>query len=119
MNGQHVILKGGNVTGHSSLIVILPEKNVALYMSNNDDNPYVSIDVYEAFMNHYYPRKTEVSKPTYSAISERQAKAYAGLYKTRVWRPWDYGFLFEREISYGNSFRQAYAENDPPFIVRR
>ncbi|WP_098748458.1 serine hydrolase [Paenibacillus sp. EZ-K15] len=81
MNGQHVILKGGNVTGHSSLIVILPEKNVALYMSNNDDNPYVSIDVYEAFMNHYYPRKTEVSKPTYSAISEQQAKAYVGLYK--------------------------------------
>lgn len=85
MNGQHVVLKGGNVTGHSSLIVILPEKNTALYMSNNDDNPYVSIDVYEAFMNHYYPRKTEVPKPTYSAISEQQAKAYVGLYKnTRI-----------------------------------
>ncbi|MGO4786337.1 serine hydrolase [Paenibacillus sp. 2KB_20] len=82
MNGQHVILKGGNVTGHSSLIVILPEKNVAFYMSNNDDNAWFSIDVYEAFMNHYYPKKTEVSKPTYSAISEQQAKAYVGLYKS-------------------------------------
>ncbi|MEK4292444.1 serine hydrolase [Paenibacillus sp. FSL R5-0914] len=81
MNGQHVILKGGNVTGHSSLIVILPEKNAAFYLSNNDDNAQFSIDVYEAFMNHYYPRKTEVSKPTYSAISEQQAKAYVGLYK--------------------------------------
>lgn len=81
MNGQHVILKGGNVTGHSSLIVILPEKSTAFYLSNNDDNAQFSIDVYEAFMNHYYPRKTEVSKPTYSAISEQQAKAYAGLYK--------------------------------------
>ncbi|GGF95910.1 hypothetical protein GCM10010912_46000 [Paenibacillus albidus] len=81
MNGQHVILKGGNVTGHSSLIVILPEKNTAFYLSNNDDNAQFSIDVYESFMNHYYPRKTEVSKPTYSAISEQQAKAYVGLYK--------------------------------------
>lgn len=80
MNGQHVILKGGNVTGHSSLIVILPEKNVAFYMSNNDDNAWFSIDVYEAFMNHYYPKKKEV-KPTYSALSEQQAKAYVGLYE--------------------------------------
>ncbi|WP_268624878.1 serine hydrolase [Paenibacillus alvei] len=81
MNGQHVILKGGNVTGQSSLVVILPEKNVAFYMTNNDDNPWFSIDVYEAFMNHYYPKKKEVSKPTYSALSEQQAKAYVGLYK--------------------------------------
>lgn len=81
MNGQHVIIKGGNVTGQSSLVVILPEKNVAFYMTNNDDNPWFSIDVYEAFMNHYYPKKKELSKPTYSALSEQQAKAYVGLYK--------------------------------------
>jgi len=95
-NGQHVILKGGNVTGHSSLIVILPEKNAAFYLSNNDDNSQFSVDVYEAFMNHYYPKKKEVSKPTYSAISEQQAKAYVGLYKNIRFD------AFRYEVSYSN-----------------
>jgi CubicO group peptidase (beta-lactamase class C family) len=95
MNGQHVILKGGNVTGHSSLIVILPEKNVAFYMSNNDDNVPFSMDVYTAFMNHYYPKKKEV-KPTYSALSEQQAKAYVGLYVNMRFN------AFRTKVSYSN-----------------
>ncbi|NOV02711.1 serine hydrolase [Paenibacillus planticolens] len=80
MNGQHVVLKGGNVTGHSSLIVLLPEKNTAFYMSYNNDS-MMSLDVYEAFMNHYYPRKDEAPQPSYSSISEQQAKDYTGLYQ--------------------------------------
>lgn len=96
MNGQHVIIKGGNVTGHSSLIVLLPEKNVAFYMSNNDDNIPFGIDVYEAFMNHYYPKKKEVKKPTYSALSEQQAKAYVGLYENIRFG------AFRTKVSYSN-----------------
>ncbi|WP_028563629.1 serine hydrolase [Paenibacillus pinihumi] len=80
MNGHHVVLKGGNVTGHSSLIVILPEKNTAFYMSYNNDS-MMSLDVYEAFMNHYYPRTAEAPQPAYSAISEQESKDYAGLYQ--------------------------------------
>lgn len=80
MNGQHVVIKGGNVTGHSSLIVLLPEKNTAFYMSYNNDS-MMSLDVYEEFMNHYYPRKEAAPKPSYSAISEQQAKDYVGLYQ--------------------------------------
>ncbi|OPH53508.1 penicillin-binding protein [Paenibacillus ferrarius] len=80
MNGQHVVLKGGNVTGHSSLIVLLPEKNTAFYMSYNNDS-MMSLDVYEAFMNHYYPKKDEAPQPSYSPISEQQAKDYTGLYQ--------------------------------------
>ncbi|GAA3410733.1 serine hydrolase [Paenibacillus hodogayensis] len=80
MNGHHVVIKGGNVTGHSSLIVILPEENTAFYMSYNNDS-MMSLDVYEAFMNHYYPRKEEAPQPSYSPISEQQAKDYTGLYQ--------------------------------------
>ncbi|MEK8129453.1 serine hydrolase [Paenibacillus filicis] len=80
MNDQNVVLKGGNVTGHSSLIVLLPDKNTGFYMSYNNDS-MMSLDVYEEFMNHYYPRKTEVSKSTYTAISEKEAQDYVGLYE--------------------------------------
>lgn len=80
MNDQHVILKGGNVTGHSSLVAILPEKNTAFYMSYSNDS-MMSLDVYEEFMNHYYPRKAETPKPSYTTISEQQAQDYVGLYR--------------------------------------
>jgi len=80
MNGHHVVIKGGNVTGHSSLIVILPEENTAFYMSYNNDS-MMSLDVYEEFMNHYYPRKVAAPQPSFSPISEEQAKDYTGLYQ--------------------------------------
>ncbi|GKU79104.1 serine hydrolase [Paenibacillus sp. L3-i20] len=80
MNDQHVILKGGNVPGHSSLVAILPEKNTAFYMSYSNDS-MMSLDVYEAFMNHYYPKKVEAPKPTYLTITQDQAKDYVGLYQ--------------------------------------
>lgn len=84
MNGQHVILKGGNVPGHSSLIAILPEKNTAFYMSYNNDS-MMSLDVYEAFMNHYFPKTEKTQPSTYTSVSEQAAQAYIGLYKnTRV-----------------------------------
>lgn len=84
MNNQHVILKGGNVTGHSSLIVILPEKNTAMYMSYNNDS-MMSLDVYEEFMNHYYPRKSKAPKSIHKIITAQQAKEYVGLYQnTRI-----------------------------------
>ncbi|NOU87383.1 serine hydrolase [Paenibacillus sp. LMG 31460] len=84
MNGQHVILKGGNVPGHSSLIAILPERNTAFYMSYNNDS-MMSLEVYEAFMNHYFPKTGKTQPSTYMPVSEQAAQAYIGLYKnTRV-----------------------------------
>ncbi len=84
MNDEHVLLKGGNVPGHSSLIAILPEKNTAFYMSYNNDT-MMSVEVYEAFMNHYYPKKQPTPPAAYSPLSEQQAKEYVGLYKnTRI-----------------------------------
>ncbi|MDR6718615.1 serine hydrolase [Paenibacillus sp. 2003] len=85
MNGQHVILKGGNVPGHSSLIAILPEKNTAFYLSYNNDS-MMSLGVYEAFMNHYFPKTVKTQPSTYSKISKQTAQAYVGLYRnTRLY----------------------------------
>lgn len=84
MNDEHVLLKGGNVPGHSSLIAILPEKNTAFYMSYNNDS-MMSVEIYEAFMNHYFPKKTPTPPSTYTPLSEQMGKEYAGLYKnTRI-----------------------------------
>ncbi|ANF95285.1 serine hydrolase [Paenibacillus bovis] len=95
MNGQHVIVKGGNVTGHSSLVVILPEKNTAMYMSYNNDS-MMSLDVYEAFMNHYYPQKSKTHKSIHKIINAQQARKYVGLYQnTRI-------AALRSQVSYSN-----------------
>ncbi|NEW04946.1 serine hydrolase [Paenibacillus sp. SYP-B3998] len=80
MNGHHVVLKGGNMPGHQSLVVLLPEKNTAFYMSYNNDT-MMSLEVYEAFMDHYFPDERTPEKNTYVPLSESDAAKYVGSYQ--------------------------------------
>ncbi|WP_430203707.1 serine hydrolase [Paenibacillus lautus] len=84
MNGHHVVLKGGNMPGHSSLMVLIPEKNTGIYMSyNNDTN--MSLEIYDEFMDHYFPETASNPKPVFVELSKEEAKSYTGLYQnTRV-----------------------------------
>lgn len=80
MNGHHVVLKGGSMPGHQSLVVLLPEKNTAFYMSYNNDT-MMSLEVYEAFMDHYFPDERVPEKKTYIPLSESDATKYVGSYQ--------------------------------------
>ncbi|GLI06883.1 hypothetical protein YDYSG_29130 [Paenibacillus tyrfis] len=80
-NGQRVAIKGGNVTGHQSLIVVIPEKNTAFSMSYNNETVMMSMDVYEAFMDHYFPETKTLEKPVYVNLDEKDAEKYVGLYQ--------------------------------------
>ncbi|GGA09576.1 hypothetical protein GCM10008018_63910 [Paenibacillus marchantiophytorum] len=80
MNGHHVVLKGGNMPGHQSLVVLLPEKNTAFYMSYNNDT-MMSLEVLEAFMNHYFPDERTSKKSTYIPLSASDATKYVGSYQ--------------------------------------
>ncbi|MEK5408155.1 serine hydrolase [Paenibacillus sp. FSL W8-0439] len=94
-NGQHVVLKGGNMPGHSSLMVLVPEQKTAFFMSYNNDS-MMSLDVYDAFMDHYFPRTITVKKPTYHQLEEKEAQKYVGMYQnTRV-------FAIRTHFSYEN-----------------
>ncbi|WP_217560951.1 serine hydrolase [Paenibacillus sp. GbtcB18] len=79
-NGHHVVLKGGNMTGHQSLIVLLPDKNTGFFMSYNNDS-MMSVEVYEAFMDHYFPTEKQPEKPTYIPLNEKEAQQYTGMYQ--------------------------------------
>jgi len=79
-NDQYVVLKGGSHSDHSSLIVLLPEKNTAMYLSYNNDT-FMNKEVYQEFMNHYYPKDEKTPKTNYLPLNEKQAEKYIGLYK--------------------------------------
>ena len=78
-NGQHVVLKGGNMPGHSSLMVLVPEQKTAFFMSYNNDS-FFSSEIYKEFMDHYFPEK-EKAEPVYLPLSEGDAQKYIGLYQ--------------------------------------
>lgn len=78
-NGQHVVLKGGNMPGHSSLMVLIPEQKTAFFMSYNNDS-MMSVDIYQEFMDHYFPEKAK-AEPVYLPLSEKDAQKYIGLYQ--------------------------------------
>ncbi|MET3287514.1 UNVERIFIED_CONTAM: CubicO group peptidase (beta-lactamase class C family) [Brevibacillus sp. OAP136] len=79
-NGQHVVLKGGNMPGHSSLMVLIPEQKTGFFMSYNNDS-MVSADIYKEFMDHYFPETEKKAEPVYLPLSEADAQKYFGLYQ--------------------------------------
>ncbi|MDF2681643.1 MAG: penicillin-binding protein [Brevibacillus sp.] len=79
-NGQHVVLKGGNMPGHSSLMVLIPEHKTGFFMSYNNDS-MVSADIYKEFMDHYFPETEKKAEPVYLPLSEADAQKYFGLYQ--------------------------------------
>ncbi|MGG4449425.1 serine hydrolase [Brevibacillus porteri] len=93
-NGQHVVFKGGNIPGHASLIVLIPEQKTAFYMSYNNDSD-MRADIFKEFMDHYFPEK-EKAEPVYLPLSEKDAQKYIGLYENTR------GFWTRTSIAYEN-----------------
>ncbi|MGM2863420.1 serine hydrolase [Bacillus cereus group sp. Bce021] len=79
-NGQHVVIKGGSMPGQQSLLILVPEQKTAFFMSYNNDS-MMSIDVYEALMDHYFPAKKNEVKTSYLPLEEKESHKYLGLYQ--------------------------------------
>ncbi|MEI4623770.1 serine hydrolase [Bacillus pfraonensis] len=79
-NGQHVVIKGGSMPGHQSLMILVPEQKTAFFMSYNNDST-MSIDIYEALMDHYFPAKKNAAKTSYLPLEEKEAHKYLGLFQ--------------------------------------
>ncbi|MGG0650084.1 serine hydrolase [Bacillus mycoides] len=79
-NGQHVVIKGGSMPGHQSMLILVPEQKTAFFMSYNNDST-MSIDIYEALMDHYFPAKKNEVKTSYLPLEEKEAHKYLGLFQ--------------------------------------
>jgi len=79
-NGQHVVIKGGSMPGHQSLLILVPEQKTAFFMSYNNDS-MMSVDIYETLMDHYFPAKKNEVKTSYLPLEEKEAHKYLGLFQ--------------------------------------
>ncbi|MED0934481.1 beta-lactamase family protein [Bacillus mobilis] len=93
-NGQHVVMKGGSMPGHQSMMILVPEQKTAFFMSYNNDS-MMSIDVYEALMDHYFPAKKNEVKTSYLPLEEKEAHKYLGLFQNTRFAAFRTHFTYE------------------------
>ncbi|MEK3929717.1 MULTISPECIES: serine hydrolase [Bacillus] len=77
-NGQYVFGKGGNIPGFSSLMWLIPEHKIGVFVVTNKDSSALPVEVFDDFMNQYFPEKT---KPEYLNPNEEELKKFEGVYR--------------------------------------
>ncbi|OWT48051.1 serine hydrolase [Bacillus sp. K2I17] len=77
-NGQYVFGKGGNIPGFSSLMWLIPEHKIGVFVVTNKDSSALPVEVFGDFMNEYFPDKT---KPEYLNPNEEELKKFEGVYR--------------------------------------
>ncbi|MBE7099027.1 serine hydrolase [Bacillus cereus] len=77
-NGQYVFGKGGNIPGFSSLMWLIPEQKIGVFVVTNKDSSALPVEVFDDFMNEYFPDKT---KPEYLKPNEEELKKFEGVYR--------------------------------------
>ncbi|MHA2315530.1 MAG: serine hydrolase domain-containing protein [Candidatus Hermodarchaeia archaeon] len=81
MNGQWVIGHGGNTLMFHSIMALLPEHKVGLFVSYNSKDGGIAVGkVYESFMNRYYPAG-EVQTLTPAENAKSQLRRFEGSYR--------------------------------------
>jgi CubicO group peptidase (beta-lactamase class C family) len=79
-NGERIIGHGGALTCFHTLLALMPERGVGVFISlNSDTGAGVHEDFWQAFLNHYFPA-TNAAPPRLPADSKLRWRAYAGEY---------------------------------------
>ena len=80
-NDRRALWHTGTSSTHHSLLFLLPDDDVGLFMSVNLLDRRVSHDLMEAFMDHYYPALTESPAPQPPADFQDRAGRFTGAYR--------------------------------------
>ncbi len=80
LNGQHILMHGGDTVYFHSLLALLPEQNVGLFVSYNSSSGPAAVDnTLRAFMDRYFPAP-ELSPAPPLADAARHAAQVTGDY---------------------------------------
>jgi hypothetical protein len=80
-NGQHVIGHGGDTLWFHSMLALVPEHNLGLFVSFNAGGGQATGRVYREFMNHYFPQ-AEPPAETLSPGAAARLRRFAGSYRS-------------------------------------
>jgi len=77
-NGERAIEHGGLLPGYSTILLLLPDRHVGIFISCNAARPLFNELVVQQFLNHYYPAKAAAPRPRPAAENLRR---FAGSYR--------------------------------------
>ncbi len=80
-NGWRAIGHGGNIRGFGSLLLLVPEAHLGIFLSTNLDEPRFDDDLVHKFFDRYFPPREAVDPPTLNPAFRTQAQKFAGAYR--------------------------------------
>jgi CubicO group peptidase (beta-lactamase class C family) len=79
-NDLHLIGHGGDTLYFHSELALIPEKNLGWFVSYNSPNGPAREELFEAFLNRYYPPPSPRPEPKASPDSAKRLKQVSGTY---------------------------------------
>lgn len=77
MNGIRILNHGGNTALFDTGLYLLPQENIGLFISYSGNNYRTHTELFEAFMDHYFPSDNSV---TITSRGEESSRKYVGEY---------------------------------------
>ncbi len=79
-NDKEVLFHGGSTMLYNTGLYLVPEMNTGIFISYSGGNHLIHSEVFQEFMNFYYPAKAEIAGVPGEGSQER-AKKYIGEYQ--------------------------------------
>jgi CubicO group peptidase (beta-lactamase class C family) len=80
-NGWRAIGHGGNIRGFGSLLLLVPEAHLGIFLSTNLDEPRFDDAVLREFFDRYFPPRQAVDPPLPNPALRGQAQKFVGAYR--------------------------------------
>lgn len=81
-NGLRTLYHEGNWPGFASLLLLIPEKKVGLFVSYNRDINLPREKLVQEFIDRYYPVATPLEEPPIIATKQSDVAKFAGVYRS-------------------------------------
>lgn len=84
-NGERIAEHGGDVAGYSSLMFLLPERGVGVFVASHREGSDLRFVVRQAVLDRFFPDRAPPARPVplAEATAER-ARRYAGRYRASI-----------------------------------
>ena len=83
-NGLHILEHGGDIAGFGSLLVLLPDQGVGLFVAHHVEGANLRFELKNRFLDRFFPDKREVHVPTPVPQKSDELKRFSGLYRGNI-----------------------------------
>jgi CubicO group peptidase (beta-lactamase class C family) len=83
-NGRRILEHGGDIGGFSSLLVLLPEEGIGLFIAHHLEGTNLRFDVKQAMLDRLFPDHRVAQAPVARARDAGGLRRFAGVYRANI-----------------------------------